>query len=376
MAPRDSRRHRANTRVAAVGLAILVTLWAVAAVTIVGGMSGLAVADDHTWDSTNDMTKEANFTIDLPFTSDHYPGDENPENASIQYWASGEDAFEAKNAEAGIWMDMIRIRAEFDYSACAAENTYGYGIDRGNNNSGTEYDENLVTHAKESQFRDDGIDSIFYDWDDYAGDPPYLAAEDAVVAEQGERSAGGGCLTMPETDGWYQIQSFINGTVADNGPDEPPSDDADEIGVRMQSTYVYVCTCDSEEEAEQELGPRPAPEEEWSSDDTDDSSDNPEATPTAADEGGSSTATGADDPSTETAANDDDDEHAPEDTDTADGSDDDGADGDVSTEPTGEDESSNGGAVNETPEADGPGFGAIAAVLALLSTAVIVMRRR
>jgi hypothetical protein len=210
---------------------------------------GAAPASAAHPEDVDDVTDSSNPTVNLPYQTDHYPGDQNEENGSIEYFAVGADAF----AEQGV--DWI------DYSACSTDNTEAFGIDRGNNNSGTEYDVDLVARQKQVQFRDNGIVIEFLNWEDISNDPPYMAAEDAIVAAQGAGSSAGACLTMTEKPGWYRIIAFANATVNDNHRDEQPTQDADYIEFELSSNYLYVCECDSRQEAEEELGPPPETEE-------------------------------------------------------------------------------------------------------------------
>ena len=246
---------------------LAVTLVAV----LVGGLalvaaSGTVAADQH--EPENAPTYETsdggvNFTINLPERTDHYPGDQNEANASIEYFAAGEDAFTDQDAEEGLWLDIIIVEASWiDYSECTTSgNTKTFGIDRGNNNSGTEDDESLLDHQVGSDLEEGGLTVYFYDWSAATGDPPYLAPEDAVVAAQGVGSNDGPCLTMTETPGWYQIQAYTNGTIATKCTEEGNPDCEPENkqwrGVNLNSNYVYVCECDSEEEAREELGAPP-----------------------------------------------------------------------------------------------------------------------
>lgn len=315
-----------------------------------------ATADEHTKDTAEDFTEEADFSVEFPFTTDHYPGDQNTENGSIQYFAASADAFKEVSDEEGVYLDYVIIDADWiDYSACTTDNTAAFGIDRGNDNDGTKVDEDLVQYQKNVDFRDDGLTVNLYNWDDFANDPPYFEANDAVVAEQGARSSGGSCLTVTSEPGWYQVQGFINGTEADNGKGEEPSESANEAGILAQSNYLYVCECDSRSEAEEKLGKPPGQEE--SSDPT----PTPTATaePTATESEATATATATAEPTatlepaeTEPAAT-----PTPTATEADDGGN--GGGGDAADS-------------NATPTPGaGPGFGAVAALVALLASALL-----
>ena len=356
-------------------MATLLTLSLVA----VGASFGVGVAGANHPDDAPDLTEYADFRVNLPHTTDHYPGDKNEENGSIEYFAAGSDAFAEQDAEEGVYMDWIIVHAEYegedwiDYSACDTDNTEAFGIDRGNDNEGTQYDEDLVSRQKTNEFRDDGIVINFYEFEDFGGDPPYMAPEDAIVAAQGAGSAAGPCLTLTDEPGWYRIAAFMNATVADNGPDEQPSEDADRVSLELHSNYLYVCECDSEEEAREQLG---APPNEQDDETQDESTPTPTATPEDEPQ---------DEPTptpTETPDDEVEDETTPTPTEVDDVDDEDGDDGGDETSDGDDgvdqqdDETQDGGDEVLTPTpGDGPGFGPLAAMLALLTVALAVRRR-
>ena len=259
---------------------------------LVGGLalvaaSGTVAADQH--EPENAPTYETsdggvNFTINLPERTDHYPGDQNEANASIEYFAAGEAAFTEQDAEEGLWLNIIIVEASWiDYSECTTSgNTETFGIDRGNNNSGTEDDESLLEHQSGSDLKEGGLTVYFFNWDAASGDPPYLAPEDAVVASQGVGSNDGPCLTMTDEPGWYQIDAYTNGTIAtectEEGNSDCEPDDKQWRGVNLRSNYVYICECDSEEEAREDLG-APPPERNGEQTPTPDNGDNATETP-------------------------------------------------------------------------------------------------
>ena len=338
--------------------ATIVSIALVVSLAAAGAALGAGTVGANHPDDAPDLSEYADFRVNFPFATDHYPGDQNEENGSIEYFASGADAFAQQDAEEGVFIDWIVVHAEYegedwiDYSACSTDNTKAFGIDRGNNNSGTNYDEGLVQKQKRVWFRDDGIVINFYNWEDLGGDPPYMAPEDAIVAAQGAGSAGGPCLTLTNEPGWYRIAAFMNGTVADNGRNEEPSGDAKRVSLELNSNnYLYVCECDSREEAEEELGPPPGS-----------GSPTPTATPSTPTETGTATATptstDADPGSTETPGSG---------TPTATPTDADGpGDGDIDDDTE-----------DRTPTpGGGPGFGPVVALIALLGAALLAMRRR
>lgn len=214
--------------------------------------------------SGHDYTDEANHTVALPDTTDHYPGEQNPRNASQQYWFAGKDGLRAEGAEDGIWVDRVVLRADWiDYSSCKRKHIENFGIDRGNDNSGTAVDDHY--DPAETTFADGRVVVEFPDWGDFVGSPAYLAPEDAIVGYYGPSGTESGCLTMTDDPGWYRVTGYLNGTVADEdcteegNPSCEPSD-KEYVDLEAGSTFVYVCECDSEEDARAELGPPPSEE--------------------------------------------------------------------------------------------------------------------
>ncbi|WP_178916897.1 PGF-CTERM sorting domain-containing protein [Natronomonas gomsonensis] len=349
--------------------ALLVVTAGIAGVAVLATLTTPVAADGHTKAEADDYTEEANFTVNFPYTTDHYPGDQNQENGSIEYFATGAEAVRAETDEEGVYMDFVIIDADWiDYSACDIPNTAVFGIDRGSNLSGTQIDEDLVQKQKNTNFRDDGITIDFYDWSDFAGDPPYATPRSQIVAAQGAGSQDGTCLTVTSEPGWYQVQGFINGTAADNGRGTEPSEDANKAGINAKSNYLYVCECDSRAEAEEQLGPAPGsggtdptptpePTETTEStptptaapDDTPTPTEPPEETPPPTDANDMPTPT---EPPEETTAS-------------------------TATDANGGGGGGGNANTGMTPTAgDGTGFGSLAALLSLLASALYLQRRQ
>ncbi|WP_178915413.1 PGF-CTERM sorting domain-containing protein [Natronomonas gomsonensis] len=373
----------ANRQRIATLLSIALITSMVAGVTLLAAAAGPAAAQDSvTRDEAPDKTDAANFTVNLPFATDHYPGDQNEENGSIEYYAVGSEAFNEVGAEEGVWFNYIIIDAQWiDYSACDIPNTKAFGIDRDSSLSGTQFDEDLVQKQRNTNFLDDGIEIKFYDFSDFSGDPPYMAPEDQVVAAQGAGSQDGTCLTMTSEPGWYRLQAFLNGTVADNGPDEEPSEDAEEKGLRLQSNYLYVCECDNEEEAREQLGPPPnedpdpTPTPTESSDSTPTPTESSDSTPTPTEAPDNTATPEPTEPPESTPEPTDPPDDTPQPTDPP----------EETTAPTATQSNNGGGGGNDggggntgmTPTSgEGPGFGPAVAILALLGSALLANRRR
>ena len=312
-----------------------VVLACLLAVVLLAVASGAAAADQHDPDSapTYDTAEgETNVTVTFPDRTDHYPGDRNDDNASLEASIAAEGAFADVDAEEGLWLDTVVVRAYWiDFRECfGSRNTGVLGIDRGNDDSGTSVDETLTDHRLRTRYGQEAVTVEFYEWDSdgmVGGDPPYLAGEDAVVLAIGNGSNDGPCLTMTDRPGWYQVEAFLNGSVAtactEEGNRDCEPDDEQFRGVTMLSTYVYVCACDDGEEARETLGSPP------------NETPTPTVSPTPV---GSPTSTG----------------------------------GSTATDTR----NANGEDSDDETDGDGPGMGASAAVVALVAAVLLARRRR
>jgi len=332
-------------------VAVLLALALVVTGTVVG--AGALVAG--TQEATASHDSPGNYTVVLPDDSDHLPGDQNPEGASIQHFAALEGGFEDQPADRYEVLEWLVISSqEVDFSGCETEDTAGFGIDRDNDNEGTQYDDDLLKHRKDSAFLDTEIWVEFYTKEDFGGETIGITEQDAIVAIQNE------CYTMPEEPGWYQINGKINGTA--------PSGEFMESS--LTSHYFPICDgCHDEDTAQERLGPRPGQE------DTSDPTPTPTETATPDD----STPAETVDDSTPTPTEDADDTPTPDDpTPTDDGGDSDDGEGEDDT-PTATEDGSGGdedtGPGTPTP-GEGPGFTGVAALLALVAAALLANRRR
>ena len=300
----------------------------------------------------------ANFTVYPETTEDRSPSS----TASTYVMSSaGADAFDS---ERGLkYVDFYWIESDqASFSGCSPENARTFGIDRGNNNSGTQTDVDLLEHMKNYEVGDDRITLELFDEDDFGGEPINLNAPDATIAVLAD------CIENTGDPGWYQFQGFVNGTTYDDGYEE----------VYLDSHYFWIGDFESEAEARDELGPPPS--EDGASDErddadgsTDDGTPESEATPTptrtadSPDEGGDSGGSPATDdaPSPTGTA-------TPTPTDAAtDGASERDADGGAASVTSGSTEQDS----QSTPTpGDGAGFGSTVAVASLLAAALLARR--
>ncbi|WP_254822020.1 hypothetical protein [Haloglomus halophilum] len=143
-----------------------------------------------------------------------------------------------------ITLHRIKLYSEdIGYSNCEPDNTAAFGIDRGNDDPGTNTDVSLLTSFKSYTSEKNFIDIKYYKEEKLAGGPIQAYVDDQVVAAQN------GCYDNPSEPGWYRINGTITGSS--NG------DTTTDYKVRDLSGYFYVCDCASQQEAESTLGPPP-----------------------------------------------------------------------------------------------------------------------
>ena len=269
------------------------------------------------------------------------------------------------------------------FQDCSPDDARAFGIDRNNDDPGTGTDEPLLRHMKSYSVDGRVIAVEIYDDSDLGGAPTFLNDTDETVAQLAN------CVVTPSEPGWYQFKGYVNGTNYAGNYQE----------VLIYTEYFYICDCDSE--AEERLGPRPHSGSDTGSGLTDDSTATATATDTATPERGDpSTATAAGTATaTETATGTRTDTATPTRADTAtgepdadDGDDTDSGDGGDGTAATatgtaaasGDDggqgaqprRNQQGGGATTPTIAEGPGFGAVAALVGLLTVALLTLRRR
>lgn len=301
---------------------------------LVGLVGGAAGAHDS----------PGNYTV----VPDDTPADRQPgiEDASYRMFISGGVAIDK--------VDMGYLEwEEGGFADCGQTNVQKYGIDRGDDDPGTQTEEGLLEHVKSSRNTEDRSTVWYYDEDDPIGEPPRFNADDEVIIVIED------CYTNPSKAGWYRIRGYTNGTAPDGSMVE--SD--------LQSHYFWIGDFDSEAAAREELGPPP-------SEDVETPTPTLEPTPTPTDDtAGDATATAnedRDDGSTATATS------SPTETSTPGDATDDGGGDDTPTHtptPTTAPDDENGGGGPATTDGDGAGFGAVV-VLAVLAIAVLARGRR
>lgn len=301
-------------------------------------------------------TDSANFTV-IPM-SDRSPGAEN-----VRY---GQRVV----ANAGTDLETLeRTRATFEegsFSKCGPSSGETFGIDRGATKPGYGIDEDLTDNVKSFSAGEDVFEVEYYGEDDF-GASTYMNDGDEFVSVAK-------CIDNPDEPGWYQMSGSTTG-VTESG---------ERVTFKSESHYFWICNCEDEAEARRTLGPPPS-----------EPRGTPTATPTPTDASGDQQSGGRDangdgttdaertSPQRSTATPTGTATAAGPTATAAAGSNDasSGADG------TGGDAASTVGRgtpteawddhVLQTPTAaEGPGFGAAPALLALLGAALFLTRRR
>jgi len=135
-------------------------------------------------------------------------------------------------------VDFVRVTwVDGGFAGCGASNAEVFGIDRGNDDPGTETDESLFASIKSTKVNEDVFEADFYDEGDFGGNPPTFYEGDELVGKTT------GCIDTPDEPGWYQVSSTI---ASKDGNFE------------ARSHYFYICDCSDEQEAREQLGPPPS----------------------------------------------------------------------------------------------------------------------
>lgn len=312
-----------------------------AALLLVASLSGLPAGDAA-------HGAEANYTVQ---PMNHQPG---AEGVSYKQYAVSNTHIEHIDYLVG------RFSAG-SFGGCGQTNSEVFGIDRDDDAPGTNYDEDLRPHVESAHTTEHRFVADLYEPDDTVGSTTYIDVGDQFVSHTTD------CFANPDRRGWYQMYSKINGST-----------DGEFLSNEGYSHYFYICDCDSEAEARETLGPPPSekgatPTPTGTPTPTRTSEPTPTPTPPAAGTPfPSSTTTPAATPTpspppsaTATAT------ATPHSTPTARGGDDSGVNATPTATPADWD-----AYYPDTPTvAEGPGFGAPVAVLALAIAVVLAVRR-
>lgn len=199
---------------------------------------------------------------DDPWLANGTGGKENggrEDNENQQY--PGETTFQIDNHAPGASSNSFNIYAvgfsenirmhwnvvkqpAFDFSSCTSADARAFGIDRGNDQSGTQTDESLLDAYQSVTYAQDNIFVEFYKEDQLAGGPVNVTVNDQIVSRVAN------CLQNPQEPGWYRLTGYINGSTK--------MDPQTDFTIYGASKYTYICQgCDSRQAAIDKLGPPP-----------------------------------------------------------------------------------------------------------------------
>ena len=260
-------------RVGIVLVLAVLTLTAAAGPALALAQQDPEVADGRTGgvDQGREDDDAQQFPINYTFRpTNHQPG---ATGTGFEVYASG-----ITENITGHW--VVLESTDFEFSQCSATDATVFGIDRGNDDSGTTTDESLLTAYKSYTSTKGGIYIEFYKESGVTGQPIKATVYDQLVAKQNN------CMKNPAEPGWYRVKGHINGSTK--------HDTKTDYTVYAQTQYTYICDCANEQEAREKLGPPPNEGGESSSTPTSKptSSSTATGTPTATAGGSTPTVTG------------------------------------------------------------------------------------
>lgn len=174
---------------------------------------------------------DGNFTSDLPDPQDHEPGNR---NASANFLMVNTKQFDTLLSIEATYPDGVPSR-------CYNSDTRVFGIDRGNDQSGTGTDESAIPYASDTERTRHTVLMEFYDRDSAMASTNLDAGDEFVVSVET-------CVWHPEEPGWYRMHTTITGRTPDDRKES----------VSYDSHYFYICDCESEQAARSKLGPPPS----------------------------------------------------------------------------------------------------------------------
>lgn len=246
---------------------VVVVLCIVLAVT--GAVTVIATHED---DRTTDGYKAFTADGDIPKPGETYP-------AELYMAPAYADHDGPVPPKLEFHVDYVVFYDARDASSCSESEVRTAGIDRGNNDSGTTVDEDLLPSLWEFGDYETGpendpgpVADNGYEYrhatfaqlapeDALASDPVYINThgiqDEGVLAVED-------CVTMPDKSGWYRNWLYVNGSVEEiHGEDDEVTvqgetySEGDYIEGWQPSKWYPVCQCDNMVEVEETLGPPP-----------------------------------------------------------------------------------------------------------------------
>lgn len=215
-------------------------------------------------------------------------------SSTVSYFPEGKEEYVYEGNISIIWTPLIA-------SGCQFENLEVFGIDRDNDQPGTETDESAIPYATNGSYFETGVDEHqdnlsstdwdyvekgYIDWNDpnnTLSDNLQIYHGDQFIAKQNN------CYALPDQAGWYRDRQEAIGV---NGSASPKARQTD----WYYSHWYYICDCESYDQAVEKIGPPPS---ETSESTASPSGNDSQTTPTATSTGtaasptpGTSTSTG------------------------------------------------------------------------------------
>ena len=164
------------------------------------------------------------------------PEDHEPgnRNASANFFIVNTEQFD-------VLTDIEATYPEGVPSKCYNSDTRVFGIDRGNTYSGTGTDESAIPYAKDTDRTRHTVLMEFYNESDVEPSVNLDDGDQFVVSVET-------CVWHPQDPGWYQLSGSITGRTTGGQMES----------VSFDSHYFYICECDNENEARSKLGPPPS----------------------------------------------------------------------------------------------------------------------
>jgi hypothetical protein len=296
--PRQRQRLARCIGISAVALAVLLA----GLTPVIGGAATNQEDHPHAGDGINEG--QMNVTL-----SDYRPG---AEEVDIEFSMVGGDGFRDNIHSWGFeYLDTFAWEAPHGPSLknCAVSDVSAAGIDRDNDNEGTNTDVSIMPYLKGAYLRADAFGATFYKGDEFAspgeeykgGPGPGAGAgrtdgdsnveyypDDRIYAQLSS------CVTNPEQEGWYQYTVKVNGSNWDGYQEGAKLNDQEShqgefTAVTLNSNWIPICEgCETYSDGRKELGPPPG----------EDTTESPTPTATSTPNSGSATPTATANPAT------------------------------------------------------------------------------
>jgi PGF-CTERM protein len=174
--------------------------------------------------------ESANYTVE-PM------GDRSPGAESVRY---GQRVVATAGTDLATLEQTTATYREGSFSSCGPNDGETFGIDRGSTQPPYGIDHDLQENVKSFTAREDLFKVEFYGENDF-GASTHLDDGDEFISVAT-------CLDNPDQPGWYRISGTTTG-VTDSGH---------RVTFSTESHYFWICNCEDEADARQQVGPPPS----------------------------------------------------------------------------------------------------------------------